>query len=209
MLAEGIARYRLSGPRDTTSWLLDGHLDGVLSQWALEFPDFFHCGYANMDFANYKCQLRDLDLAAVWRGEAAQTLLGGAEVRRPCRTFACVLNTDTHRGPGEHWVVLFADMRDRAIWSLEFFNSTGKPDTPEVATWMNRAAAQLGSLPACPGVRQLHGSSIVHQHSNTECGLYVLFYVRARLEGVPASYFRDHRVPDQAMRAFRRHLFRA
>ena len=48
-----------------------------------------------------------------------------------------------------------------------------------------------------------------HQESRTECGLYALFYIRRRLEGTPLSFFEERPVPDEAMTAFRQHVFRA
>jgi hypothetical protein len=50
-------------------------------------------------------------------------------------------------------------------------------------------------------------SEIRHQQSKTECGLYSLFYVFARLNGVPYDYFMKNPVPDQLMFEFRQLLF--
>ena len=51
-------------------------------------------------------------------------------------------------------------------------------------------------------------SSLEHQESNTECGLYTLFYIRARLENVPYSRFLEQEIPDENMIEFRKHCFR-
>lgn len=50
-------------------------------------------------------------------------------------------------------------------------------------------------------------SEIRHQQSKTECGLYSLFYIFARLNGVPYEYFMKNPVPDQLMFEFRQVLF--
>lgn len=51
-------------------------------------------------------------------------------------------------------------------------------------------------------------SEIRHQQSKTECGLYSLFYIFARLNGVPYEYFMKNPVPDQLMFEFRQLLFK-
>jgi hypothetical protein len=51
-------------------------------------------------------------------------------------------------------------------------------------------------------------TDVRHQDSQTECGLYILFYIRARLEGRPCAEFARSRIPDAAMAEFRSHVFR-
>jgi hypothetical protein len=50
-------------------------------------------------------------------------------------------------------------------------------------------------------------SSIRHQHTRSECGVYSLFYIWSRLNGTPVSYFQNTPVPDNVMFEFRQHLF--
>ncbi|MHB8736931.1 MAG: Ulp1 family isopeptidase, partial [Terriglobales bacterium] len=52
-------------------------------------------------------------------------------------------------------------------------------------------------------------TSMPHQNLDTECGLYALYYIRRRLEGVPYTFFEKQRIPDEAMTEFRKHVFRA
>jgi len=46
-----------------------------------------------------------------------------------------------------------------------------------------------------------------HQRGDTECGVYCLFFVRARLHGTPPAWFDAHRVPDASMERLRAGLF--
>ncbi len=146
-----------------------------------------------------------VDLCAVMTGRRAS---GGAG--RAYTTFACVLNTDSSTGPGKHWVAVFVDCRRRP-WTVEYFDSTGRAPGAAVTRWMESRRAQLQQC--APGaVECVPVTRVVHQRSQTECGLYALYYIRSRLEGVPHSAFdRDPgaRIRDQAMYEFRRHCFRA
>lgn len=188
LLRGALQDFKPAGPRDSTALLSNVEIDSVLAQWVRVFPGFCHCPFAMMDFEATGGPFAEADLAA----------LG-------CSTFACVLNTDVSSGPGKHWVVVFADLRSEPA-TVEYFNSAGNPPPLAVTRWMERAAARLRA--AGREARTVAVTSTVHQRSRTECGLYVVFYVRARLEGVPFGYFFDSVVPDDAMTAFRRHLFR-
>jgi hypothetical protein len=124
----------------------------------------------------------------------------------------CVINSDKYQGRGKHWMALFFDARGDE-WSVEFFNSGGNGPAPEWINWVLKTCEQMKDVAAENGRRvnitPVRSSSIRHQHSKTECGLYSLFYIYARLCGVPYSYFHKNPIPDQLMFELRQHLFAA
>ncbi len=160
------------------------------------------------------------------------------DVFRMCKCAGVVLNTDVSTGKGKHWVAAFVDCRDKHDWSVEYFNSSGNPPPPPVARWLvrthQRLEAFLSSLrdPACaPNVTSVTSvtsevrkfwdghenakvsfsgavSSKRHQQSRTECGLYSLFYIRARLDGTSFKFFDRAFINDDEMTEFRKHVFR-
>ena len=58
------------------------------------------------------------------------------------------------------------------------------------------------------GVAAVPVTDLRHQESQTECGVYVLYYIRRRLEGAPYAVFQETPTADDEMMGFRRHLFR-
>lgn len=211
-------RFKAPGPRGSKGLLSNYNIDETLRRWARVFPEFHPCPFAMMDFERNGDRFGEVDLAAVLEGRAPVDLGPGfGVVRRPATCFACVLNTDTSTGPGKHWVAVFVDCRPAGgePWTVEYFNSAGNPPPRAVTRWSERARARLAAhrqeLP--PGrqgdVAAVPVTDVDHQESQTECGLYALFYIRSRLEGVPYSFFLDRPVPDDAMTAFRAHVFRA
>jgi len=229
--AEFARRFKPAGPRDSRALLSNSNIDGVLRRWADEFPDFCPCPFAMADF--------DTNGDTFATADPAQMRLEGEARNLPCRTFACVHNTDVSTGPGIHWVAVFVDMRPEPAgpddWCVEYFNSAGRPPARPVIRWMERVRAQLVAVRAqlvavraqlasdtagdTAGDTQLPMgkvetravTSVAHQKSQTECGPYALYYIRRRLEGAPANDFADpsRRVPDAVMEEFRQHLFRA
>ena len=82
--------------------------------------------------------------------------------------------------------------------------------------WMEHARAQLaayraqlGAARAASAVDTVAVTDVNHQASQTECGLYALFYIRRRLEGGGFDLFERQIIPDAAMVAFRQHVFRS
>lgn len=187
------------GPAESRDWLSDKHIIETLRRWELQFSGFTGIPYAMMNFADekYDNEFKNFNpVAALKSGTTA---------------FACVLNTDTFpHGKGKHWVCVFVDMRGSA-WSVEYFNSSGRPPVQAMTRWMVltrndlRQARQRAGEP--PAVDDFVISRRPHQEGNSECGVYCLFYIWCRLNNVPHKLFEALRISDENVAAFRRNLF--
>lgn len=218
--AEALVRFKRQGPRNSNTLADNYGLDGVGERWAAkDFPQHFHCPFAMMDFDREDYQISRIDLADVREGREPQKVFDPMSpntpraVKRPCNTFACILNTDVSSGGGKHWVCVFVDMRAKpgkgagSPWTIEYFNSSGRPPPKSVTNWMAKVKDQLES--AYPGTTvEIHPvTDVAHQKGYTECGIYVMYYIRSRLDGVSWKKFSEWRVSDETMLEFRKHLF--
>jgi hypothetical protein len=110
-------------------------------------------------------------------------------------------------------MALFLDTRDPKKWTVEFFNSSGNPPVTEFVNWMVKAKHQLEeiitekSIEPRPEVDIIRTTTICHQKSRTECGVYSLYYIYARLNGVTWTHFAKNPISDVTMFEFRQHLF--
>lgn len=209
-------RFKIKGPRNNVDWLSNYDIDTTLQDWACKFEDFFPCPFAMIDFNKTNDYLNVLNLVDIYLGKYAKICTLG-KINIPCRTFGCAINTDVSSGKGKHWMAIFVDMRGPE-WSVEFFNSAGDRPQSSIVQWMARTKQYLddfiqnnqnGGLTTTKPVKILTAASVSHQESNTECGLYTLFYIRCRLENVPHSRFlEDNEIPDESMIEFRKHCFR-
>jgi hypothetical protein len=195
-------RFKLSGPRNSLKLLSNYDIDGTLKKWQKIFPDFYHCPFAMMDFVKTNAHL---EMVSIPR------LIEQGKYKK----FACVVNTDVSTGPGKHWVVIFVyhphDKPDEE-WTIEYFNSAGKPPTKPIIAWQEKTKKELRDYKQAihknTKVKTIAVTDVIHQESRSECGLYTLYYVRSRLDGVPYTFFENNIVPDSAMTAFRKHIFR-
>lgn len=186
---ELIERFAPKGPHNNTTWLSNDNIDGVLKLYTQKFPHFYHVPYQMADFEKYGGDLASVDHAAVSKSH---------------KSLGCVLNTDHHGGPGQHWVAVYVDFQGG---TFEYWDSAGDPPFPEIHDFMIRQVDLMNA----GGKRYKHVivcRDIAHQKLNTECGVYSLYYIINRLNGVPYTFFQQHEIPDAIMHQFRKYLFR-
>lgn len=200
--AETISVHKIAGPT-SANLLSNTNIDTLLKQWTIAFPDFFAYNFNMLDYA--RNSFRD---GSVIPSPDTLATISVADLYRMghFRRAACVINSDVYNGPGKHWMALYVDMTEGigGVASVEFFNSSGNAPAPEWINWLEKSRAQLENIGMkCEIVRV---STLRHQDSKSECGVYSLFYIWARLHGVPYSYF-SKKIPDKIMFEFRQHIF--
>jgi Ulp1 protease family, C-terminal catalytic domain len=219
VIAELSRNFKVEGPTDN-KLLNNVNIDNVMKQWAAATPGFFAYNFNMRDYASKSFRhgsvldqpdtLATVDFRALYEGKRAPYNTDGA--RYTC--CACVVNTDVYDGPGKHWMALFADARGAKRWTVEFFNSSGNSPSPEWVNWLQKTkavmeaiAAERGDGQPRPTVEVIKSSRLKHQLSRSECGIYALFYIWARLNGIEPEYFADNRISDKHMFEFRQYLF--
>ena len=124
-----------------------------------------------------------------------------------------IFNLDKHDQSGSHWVSLFIDVPGKFIF---YFDSAG-PRCPkpirELVRRIQTQATQMGH-----NFRFYQNSPKVHQHSNTECGVYSLFFIitmltdKTKYQKHPLTLkdkfdlFKKHRIPDKYIQRYR-HIY--
>jgi hypothetical protein len=207
---------KVEGPTDV-SLLNNFNIDNTLKQWTFKYKDFFPYDFNMRDYEKQGKTLHTIEMLDLYTGNLKNSdirsrIIENGESARPFRMAACVINTDWYSGRGKHWMALFVDMRNsHGPWTVEFFNSSGNAPQTEYADWLEKTKIELeqiiekNNLPVS-GVVIKH-ICITHQRSRTECGVYSLFYIYCRLNGMSVEYFQRNRIPDEVMFEFRQHLF--
>lgn len=197
--------FKTKGPRNNTDLLNNFNIDDTLLRWGREFREFYPCPFSMIDFKTVDSEFGCADLYKVFSGQAYYKDPINGEQEGPFNTYGCVLNTDVSTGRGKHWVCMFVDCRS-SMWTIEYFNSSGNPPHIDVTEWMETQRNKL--LKIHDNVETITVTNIVHQKSNTECGMYVLYYIRSRLDGVDYKHFLSKRIDDSEVTKFRKHVFR-
>jgi hypothetical protein len=130
----------------------------------------------------------------------------------PPDTIATVLNSGESTSRGKHWVAIFIDLRG-LTWTLEYYNSSGRPPYEELHAWAAKNKVMLdkyiknNNLPNT--VEFIHVSNIQHQRSKSTCGKYSLYYIWSRLNGIEPGHFKHNVITDDVVQQFTQtHMYR-
>jgi hypothetical protein len=201
--------FKVDGPRDA-SWLSNVNIDAVMAQWGAKFKGFYPWSFNMTNYKNYSFRnnqvvhepdtLATISFCDLYKGTCPSApgkyTYGG-----------CIINADRYQGKGTHWMALFVDARNARAPIIEFFNSSGNNPQPEFVNWMVKTDHCLReAIPGCKP-RLINVCKRRHQQTTSECGVYSLFYVWARINGTPPQYFLEKPIDDQLMFEFRQHLF--
>jgi hypothetical protein len=189
--------FKPKGPKNTFEWLSNTEIDDTLDQIEAKNPEFLHITFHMRDF-------QDVNLGA----NVSLTSLNFYDYyQRGYRMFGVVFNTDTSKGAGVHWLAVFGDFRDKKNMTIEYFDSAANAPMGEVQSWMAKSSQEWGRDFGEP-IKVVITSKFVHQRDSHSCGVYALYYIMSRVEGIPYSYFVENKVPDSVMHQFRKYLFR-
>lgn len=152
-----------------------------------------------MDFDDYQGSLTQL------RPSKNGVTFDGNEYKH----FGCVLNTLLRSGNLKkvgHWVAMYGDFRNNKLHTIEYFNSSGNSAPKNVLKWMEQFAQEREKISGIKCIA-LNASTVQHQKSDTECGIYALYYILSRFVGIPYKKFREGRIPDDHVTKFRSKMF--
>lgn len=178
-----------------TEWLSNFDIDYVMEQYEYYFPEFKFIGPSPIDFdavlSNNQC---------VWEELCKFNL--NEYMKKGIKYIGICFNLDHHNEPGSHWVTTFIDIPGKHIY---YFDSNGDPSPKEVKKLVIRVMQQ-GNTKNIKFKFQ-ENSPFVHQRSNTECGMYSLYFIIYMLLYRNFKLFKTQRIPDDEMKYLRTILF--
>lgn len=198
--------FKPKGPALKVDWLSNFNIDDVLKGYETIYKGF-QSGTTTLSDFN--------DTHPFYN---KNTFFNGTH--RAATYFGFVVNTDessdcTSKGCGSHWFACFVDLSGSSTepWTIEVFDSVAdriyKP-VDGVQRWIEWIKDFLKETRR---VRNDTGSVTVwinkktHQTSDTECGVYSLYYIYKRISGTDYKYFETNTINDSSMIDFRRNLF--
>jgi len=175
--------------KDPDMWLTSEDIDVVMKQYEKAHPEFRFLGVVPIDFSapdpyakNEKCmneQFCHVDLEE--------------EKSKGRKIIGAVFNLDPHYKGGSHWVGLAIDVNRNCIY---YFDSYGVGPPSQVAKFMRSLTLQNPNL-------KLQSNGRRFQFSDTECGMYSMYFLTQMINGVSFKKFCKKAVPDKRMYGLR------
>jgi len=174
--------HPLEWNKNPDEWLSNFDIKDVIKQYETSHPEFKWIGPTTIDFdtrlpeKNGACVLTDLCRFSL-----------DHFIRTKKTKIGIVFNLDKHDEDGSHWVSLFIDIENRFIF---FFDSADNNIPPEI--WKKNPSKNkmpLVNRIIEQGKKQnihftfYNNRGNQHQKTNTECGMYSIFFITTMLTG--------------------------
>ena len=181
------------------TWLDTNNIDEVMRQYEEAYTTYQYLGAVPIDFSAPD----PYSGAGTGVGAPKKCLysyfcnINLAEAKRRGKTgIGAVFNLDPHFRDGSHWVALYIDL---VRGEVNFFDSYGVRPHPLIFNLMKSLTLQMPLT--------LNYNARRFQKSNTECGMYSLYFLIKMIEGMTFKKFVRRPVPDSEMLRLRHVLF--
>ena len=188
------APKHLTKKNDPDMWLDSLNIADVMKQYEVAYPHFKFFGTNPIDFAapdpnsNDKTKCVEEDICALNLNSLkaqGKTSLG------------FVYNLDPHDKGGSHWIASYTDIPGHKSY---YIDSYGMKPPPQIARFLRSLTLHDPKMKLFYNERRL-------QYSDSECGMYCIYFLIRMLAGDSFQKFIRRRPTDKDMLRFRKWLF--
>lgn len=148
------------------AWLSTTDINNVIKQYQDKYKNFVNLAVTPSDYY-YKYK----------NGNCVDNTLCTFKLKHYLKKkIGVVFNLDNHFSGGSHWVALFIWPKKKLLY---FFNSTGEKPNKNIKRFINEVIKQGKKLNIIFDYKR---NTIQHQKKNTECGIYVLYFLISMLQ---------------------------
>lgn len=177
-------------------WLSSSDITNVMRQYEKAYKCFSFIGPSPIDFDN-----RKLYGKCVWEELCNFNL--GDYIDDKKNKIGIIFNTDPHYLDGSHWVSLFINIKKKIIF---YFDSVGTKIPSEIKLFIERVKKQGAFHNISFKYESNYG--FAHQKSNTECGVYSLYFIVQLLKDTKSvKDFKTKKFHDKYIEKFRKIYF--
>lgn len=155
--------------KEPNAWLTNFDIMDVLNQYEKSYTNFMFIGPSSIDYDTelypnvFVCRkLREFSIAECLQKTPQITKIG------------VIFNLSPHNRKGTHWVAMFINLIDNFIF---YFNSSGNPIPQNINKFTDIVKNQAKCLNPPKQLEFHQNTNIQHQESNTECGMYCLYFI--------------------------------
>tara|TARA_X000000950_G_scaffold289274_1_gene411489 strand:- start:630 stop:1496 length:867 start_codon:yes stop_codon:yes gene_type:complete len=181
--------------KNKNEWLSSIDIEKVMKQYEKLYPNFLFLGPSPIDFDNQQGD------SCVWPEICNFSVKNMLHKNKNKIGFS--FNTDPHYKSGAHWISMFLDLEKKFLY---FFDSNGTPPSNEINNLTNRILNQCKEENM--DVKYSDNTNYSHQKTNTECGMFSLYFIITLLNGEKSpEYFNTTKIQDNDMEDLRTKYF--
>jgi hypothetical protein len=180
--------------KDPNTWLNSRDILSVMKQYEKYYTCFDFIGPSPI---NYDTHIYDGE--CVWKELCEFSLK--EQIQKGKTKIGIIFNLDPHYLSGSHWFACFIHIPKRKLY---YFDSYGEPAHKQVHKLFNMIKKQGKELNM--EFTEIH-NRLRHQYSDSECGMYSLYFIVEMLKDKNPEYFLKHRIDDKLVMALRKKYF--
>lgn len=180
---------------DPDAWLSDLDISKVMKQYEKAFNHFYFIGPTPIDYNVYD----ERNGKWVWP-ELKYFNLNNYIEKQPIGKshIGIIFNLDNHKGRGTHWVSLFINLIDNKIY---YFDSNGNYIPSNIKRLTDVIKSQGNDIGKNISLSMNYPNT--HQKKNSECGMYVIFFIINMLMYNNWNLFKHGSISDKEISMYR------
>lgn len=216
--------FKPFGTIDANSWLTNTNTDEIQEQLYKKYKNYYYSYIHMIDLVDYPTQHNELIDHPIYNIKLINFYNELNNINYPnkitvnnnlLKYYGVICNTDDSSKGGQHWFSIFMNFNSHGTisdpYTIEYFNSSGNDiRTKSFNDYFTQLAIDI-SLKTKKICKFIKVTNIRHQSPETGvCGVYSIYYIWCRLEGIPYQYFnqKSHPITDKKMTKFREYLYR-
>jgi len=181
--------------KNPNEWLTSIDILNVMRQHEKIDRHFEFIGPSPIDYDHHKAYGE-----CVWEELCEFSLADN--LRKGKNKIGIIFNLDKHTKEGSHWVALFIRAKKREIYYLDSYGERMPRQIKKFVTKVTKQANALGK-----GKYKLIENKRRHQFSESECGMYCLYFIIQMRRGKSFKKFLNARIKDKYMTRLRKIYF--
>tara|TARA_Y100000590_G_C15612816_1_gene974510 strand:+ start:141 stop:1085 length:945 start_codon:yes stop_codon:yes gene_type:complete len=157
--------------KNPVEWLTSIDILNVMKQYELSNPLFEFIGPSPIDYDTHKAYGE-----CVWEELCKFSLK--KNIKKKKTKIGIIFNLDKHDKEGSHWIALFINTMKKKIYYLD---SYGEPMPRQVKKFVKKVQKQATAIGE--GTYKLLENKKRHQYSESECGMYCLYFIIQMIKG--------------------------
>jgi len=186
-----------SWKKNKWEWLSSIEIEDIMKQYEHTYPCFTFVGPSPIDF-DEKLSYNECVWDELCKFEVKKF------IDKKKKKIGMAFNLDPHDKDGSHWVGMFVNIPKAKIY---YFDSNGIKMPRKIKKLVDRIIEQGKGLGINFELEQ--NAPVSHQRRDSECGIYVIYFLVEMIKDKPFKHFKNKKVPikDKFMNSLRRKWF--
>ena len=182
--------------KNPDEWLTSIDINKFMKQYENTYHSFEFLGPSPIDYDHH--MMYD---ECVWEELCKFDL--SKMIKKGKTNIGIIFNLDPHYKEGSHWVALFIKVRKNSIY---YFDSYGEPIPNRIMRFVKNVQKQSIQLPEKIQY-SFYQNKKRHQYSNSECGMYCLYFIKTMLHTGDFYLISKKKIKDSKMLRLRNIYF--